>query len=175
MAKSLRKEDLQRQIWGGALVEDSNLPRCIMALRKALDPAPDGGSYIETVARLGYRLTVAVEEVEAEDPEPQSAPEPLALAAAPGSPRRHRWCGFAAALLLLHGLVGRVVCTPSNGQDRGRRCAAGPGAEVAAAVESEGRGPGGGTDPGGARHDTRLPAGTGGVGGVGGATRPVVI
>ncbi|MBL8212883.1 MAG: winged helix-turn-helix domain-containing protein [Bryobacterales bacterium] len=95
------KEDLQRQIWGGALVEDSNLPRCIMALRKALDPAPDGGSYIETVARLGYRLTVAVEEVEAEEPEPQSAPEPLALAAAPGSPRRHRWCGFAAALLLL--------------------------------------------------------------------------
>ncbi|MEP7362381.1 MAG: winged helix-turn-helix domain-containing protein [Acidobacteriota bacterium] len=56
------KEELQQQIWGSALVEESNLAQCITALRKALDPAPDGGSHIETVARVGYRLAVAVVE-----------------------------------------------------------------------------------------------------------------
>jgi tetratricopeptide (TPR) repeat protein len=58
------KEELTRQIWGGALVEESNVAKCVTALRKALDPAPDGGSYFETVARVGYRLAVAVAEVD---------------------------------------------------------------------------------------------------------------
>lgn len=55
------KEDLEQAIWGGALVEESNLAQCIALLRKALDPAPDGGSHIETVARVGYRIAVRVE------------------------------------------------------------------------------------------------------------------
>jgi len=93
------KEDLQRQIWGGALVEDSNLPQCIWALRKALDPAPDGGSYIETVARVGYRMAVAVEmEVGAAAVPEIPAPE---RSAARG------WRAMAAACaLLLVAVVG---------------------------------------------------------------------
>lgn len=55
------KEDLEQAIWGGALVEESNLAQCIALLRKALDPAPDGGSHIETVARVGYRIAVRIE------------------------------------------------------------------------------------------------------------------
>ena len=81
------KEELQRRIWGGALIDESNLAHCIKALRKALDPAPDGSSYVETVARVGYRLAVPwVEELHQPMP---SAPLP---------PRRRRYWPFAAAL-----------------------------------------------------------------------------
>ena len=69
------KDDLESQIWGGAMVEYSNVAQCITALRKALDPAPDGGSYIETVARVGYRLAVPIV-VQEETPIPQDAPAP---------------------------------------------------------------------------------------------------
>lgn len=63
------KEQLQQQIWNGAMVEESNLAQCITALRKALDPAPDGGSYIETVPRVGYRMAVAIHRPAAEPPQ----------------------------------------------------------------------------------------------------------
>ncbi len=83
------KEDLENQIWGGAMVEYSNVAQCITALRKALDPAPDGGSHIETVARVGYRLAVPLaheEETAAPEPPPppprrRVTPKRLALAA----------------------------------------------------------------------------------------------
>lgn len=55
------REDLEQAIWGGALVEESNLAQCVALLRKALDPAPEGGSHIETVARVGYRIAVRIE------------------------------------------------------------------------------------------------------------------
>jgi len=49
--------------WPGAIVEESNLSVQIAALRKLLGPAPGGGDWIATVARVGYRfagpLTVA--------------------------------------------------------------------------------------------------------------------
>lgn len=54
------KEELQRQIWGDVQMDDSVVPQCIKALRRAIDPAPGGGSYIETVSRVGYRLAVEV-------------------------------------------------------------------------------------------------------------------
>jgi len=59
--------------WPGAVVEESNLSVQIAALRKLLGPAPGGGDWIVTVARVGYRfagpLTVA-------DAAEQSTPEP---------------------------------------------------------------------------------------------------
>ncbi|MDZ7639326.1 MAG: winged helix-turn-helix domain-containing protein [Bryobacterales bacterium] len=55
------KEELQERIWAGALMEDSNLAHAVATIRKSLDPAPGGGSYIDTVARMGYRLAVPVE------------------------------------------------------------------------------------------------------------------
>ena len=54
------KEELLERIWAGALMEDSNLAHAVAAIRRALDPAPGGGSYIDTVARMGYRLAVPV-------------------------------------------------------------------------------------------------------------------
>lgn len=89
------KEQLQEQIWGGALIDESNLAHCIKSLRKAIDVEPDQGSHIETVARVGYRLAVAVtdegEEAPAAVPQnhPGARPWPL------------RWPAAGALILLV--------------------------------------------------------------------------
>jgi TolB-like protein/Tfp pilus assembly protein PilF len=50
------KARLMDAAWPGAAVEESNLSVQIASLRKALGPAPDGGDWIVTVPRVGYRL-----------------------------------------------------------------------------------------------------------------------
>src|ERR1051326_5871242 len=52
----LTKTDLMRVAWGDAAVEESNLSVQIAALRKQLGPAPDGGEWIATTPRVGYRF-----------------------------------------------------------------------------------------------------------------------
>ena len=42
--------------WPDTAVEESNLSVQIAAVRKLLGPAPDGGEWIATVPRLGYRF-----------------------------------------------------------------------------------------------------------------------
>jgi DNA-binding winged helix-turn-helix (wHTH) protein len=50
------KRDLMQAAWRDAAVEESNLSVQIAALRKQLGPAPDGGEWIATAARSGYRF-----------------------------------------------------------------------------------------------------------------------
>lgn len=97
------KEEFQRQIWGGAAIEDSNLAQCVTALRRVLDPAPDGHSHIETVARVGYRLAVQVVEEQEEFP----APVPVA-AVVPEVEKRggRRWVMAGVAVVVLATAVG---------------------------------------------------------------------
>jgi TolB-like protein len=52
----LTKADLMQAAWADAAVEDSNLSVQIAALRKQLGPAPDGGDWIATIPRVGYRF-----------------------------------------------------------------------------------------------------------------------
>src|SRR6266700_4955892 len=52
----LTKTDLMRAAWSDAAVEESNLSVQIAALRKQLGPAPDGGEWIATIPRVGYRF-----------------------------------------------------------------------------------------------------------------------
>src|SRR6266571_2287129 len=56
----LTKTDLMRAAWSDAAVEESNLSVQIAALRKQLGPAPDGGDWIATIARVGYRFIGSV-------------------------------------------------------------------------------------------------------------------
>lgn len=44
------------RVWSGIFVEEANLSVQVAALRKALGKRPDGGEWIETVPRVGYRL-----------------------------------------------------------------------------------------------------------------------
>jgi TolB-like protein len=57
----LTKSDLIDTAWRGAAVEETNLSVQIAALRKALGPGPNGGEWIATIPRVGYRFVGAVE------------------------------------------------------------------------------------------------------------------
>src|ERR1051325_10687679 len=54
--KLVTKTDLMQAAWSDAAIEESNLSVQIAALRKQLGPAPDGGEWIVTVPRAGYRF-----------------------------------------------------------------------------------------------------------------------
>jgi TolB-like protein len=57
--KVAAKNELMRAAWGDAAVEESNLSVQIAALRKQLGPMPDGGEWITTIPRVGYRFVGA--------------------------------------------------------------------------------------------------------------------
>lgn len=50
------KAALMERGWPGLIVEEGNLTVQVAALRKALGTRPDGGDWIATVPRVGYRL-----------------------------------------------------------------------------------------------------------------------
>ena len=52
----LTKTELMDAGWQGSAVEESNLSVQIALLRKALGPMPDGGEWIVTIPRIGYRF-----------------------------------------------------------------------------------------------------------------------
>ena len=59
----LDKAELMDAAWPGIAVEEGNLTVQISQLRKLLGPATDGGEWISTVPRVGYRFTGAVEQL----------------------------------------------------------------------------------------------------------------
>lgn len=67
--KVLEKEEMMRQVWPDTFVEEANLAVNISLLRKALGNRADGGHYIETLPRRGYRFAARVREVTEEQPE----------------------------------------------------------------------------------------------------------
>jgi TolB-like protein/cytochrome c-type biogenesis protein CcmH/NrfG len=73
----LSKSELMDAAWPGTAVEESNLTVQIASLRKLLGPAADGGEWIATIPRVGYRFTGVVE------PANNSKGKPLPL---PGKP-----------------------------------------------------------------------------------------
>ena len=58
--QTVDKEFIYRELWGDSFVEDANLTQHIYILRKTLGKNPSGGTYIETVARIGYRFKANV-------------------------------------------------------------------------------------------------------------------
>jgi DNA-binding winged helix-turn-helix (wHTH) protein len=81
----LSKEELMNRIWPNSFVEEANLTVNISALRKALGDRPDGGEYIETVPKRGYRFIAEVTEL-VEDGE--SARQKVRIVVRPGTPAR---------------------------------------------------------------------------------------
>jgi TolB-like protein/Tfp pilus assembly protein PilF len=57
----LEKEELLKNLWPDAFVEEGNLNRHISTLRKKLGAGYDETQYIETIPRIGYRFTANVE------------------------------------------------------------------------------------------------------------------
>jgi DNA-binding winged helix-turn-helix (wHTH) protein len=59
----LQKEELMKRLWPDSFVEEANLSHHVFTLRKALSDGENGGSYIETVPRRGYRFVAEVKEI----------------------------------------------------------------------------------------------------------------
>jgi len=62
----LTKDELMREVWPDAVVEESNLASNVFAIRKALGDGVDGERYIETVSKRGYRFIAPVQSVPAD-------------------------------------------------------------------------------------------------------------
>lgn len=62
----VEKDDLMKQIWADAVVEEANVARNIWTLRKALGDDEREHRYIETVPKLGYRFVAPVRELPSE-------------------------------------------------------------------------------------------------------------
>ena len=54
--ETVTKAELMESVWPDVLVEEGNLTVQIAALRKALGKRPEGGDWIATIPRVGYRL-----------------------------------------------------------------------------------------------------------------------
>src|SRR5215471_1285807 len=74
------REELLRQIWADAAVEEGSLTSHVSLLRRALGETPGSVQYIETIAKRGYRFIAPVEEV---DMRPARQPERVMLAVLP--------------------------------------------------------------------------------------------
>ncbi|HTV54520.1 MAG TPA: winged helix-turn-helix domain-containing protein, partial [Terriglobia bacterium] len=77
-ARLVTREELMKAIWPDSFVEDANLTVNVSLLRKALGEMEEGGPYIETVPRKGYRFKSIVRTIEAE-PLGVVTPAPLIL------------------------------------------------------------------------------------------------
>ena len=62
----VEKDDLLRVVWPDTFVEDANLSVQVAAIRRVLGNPPQGGEYIETVPKRGYRFSASV--IESETP-----------------------------------------------------------------------------------------------------------
>lgn len=58
----LGKDELMSRVWPDSFVEETNLAQHISALRKVLGEREQGGQYIETVPKRGYRFVAQVRE-----------------------------------------------------------------------------------------------------------------
>lgn len=63
------KEELMNRVWPDIYVEETNLAQHISMLRKVLGERPDGGQYIETVPKRGYRFVIPVKKIRYEPSE----------------------------------------------------------------------------------------------------------
>lgn len=132
--KVLGKDELLRNVWPDAFVDENNLAQSISVLRKALGDRPGESGYIVTLPGRGYQFTCAVHVV-SPDEEPADAalstnamPETAALlyreqivrttvitesserlALPAPKPRRRLWLASSLAFLTLAGATGAVV------------------------------------------------------------------
>jgi TolB-like protein len=79
----LAKAELMDAAWPGTAVEEGNLTVQIAQLRKLLGPAANGGEWISTVPRIGYRFTGAIEQLDDAKRQPLPLPGKPSIAVLP--------------------------------------------------------------------------------------------
>ncbi len=103
------KEHLLERVWPGVVVVEGVVKRCIAQLRDALGDDAHEPRFIETIARKGYRLLVAIEPVGLHPP----ALEPVAARAS----TRVKTAVFAIAAGLAAAAVGVAWLLLQRGTD----------------------------------------------------------
>ena len=58
---ALSKEELMRRVWPDVSVGESSLPKLVGTLREALGRDKNGGEFVETIPKFGYRFRAPVE------------------------------------------------------------------------------------------------------------------
>ena len=84
--RTVEKEELMKEVWAGAAVEENNLNQNITALRKSLGDSRHESRYIATIPGLGYRFVADVREVEAGAADVLAREPPRTPTAAVGEP-----------------------------------------------------------------------------------------
>src|SRR5262249_868129 len=105
--KLVSKDEIMTAVWPGAVVEDSNLPTQISALRRILDRGRPNGSSIQTVSGRGYRFVAPVTYAAADA---MRVASPMGPEAAAGLPARSKW----AAASRRHS-IARVAIAAAGG------------------------------------------------------------
>src|SRR5262249_50981798 len=113
----VQKDDLIKQVWPDAIVEEANLARNIWAIRKALGDGNGESTYIETIPKVGYRFIAPVTELPVETDgvviqrrvgtrlvREKEATADTAPPATP-RPRRSRLLPFVLSLFVLAGVM----------------------------------------------------------------------
>jgi eukaryotic-like serine/threonine-protein kinase len=65
--KVLTRDELLKNVWQDAFVDESSLPQTVSLLRRALEEKPGDNSYIVTLPGRGYQFVSAVKIVASED------------------------------------------------------------------------------------------------------------
>lgn len=99
------KEELMKEVWPDACVEDGNLNKNVSLLRKTLGQWNGGREYIETVPKAGYRFVVSVDEIE-ESENPNVLEQPSVASLSPDSADRKSYGLLVfSAVVLIAGLT----------------------------------------------------------------------
>jgi TolB-like protein len=102
----ISREDLLATVWSGSVVGDDTLTQAVIKLRKALGDDTRSPSYIETIAKRGYRLIATVRAGQGDAPVSSSR---SGERSAPGSVS-HTWrLAWAAGLALMIALLVAAV------------------------------------------------------------------
>ena len=95
----IEKEELMKALWPDSFVEEANLAQYVWTLRKVLGEARDGGQFIETVARKGFRFVTPVTRRD-------KAPVIISIPRRSEPARRKTLALFLISLIILATVIG---------------------------------------------------------------------
>ena len=115
----LTKTELMDAGWQGSAVEESNLSVQIALLRRALGPSPDGGEWIATIPRIGYRFLGSSSEQRGQPVQSQTKPSlaVLPLTSLSSDPEQEYFADGLAedVITMLSKFSGLIVISRSSG------------------------------------------------------------
>lgn len=132
------REDLMDRVWPNTFPTGDVLTQAITALRRAFGDNADAPTYVETIAKSGYRLLAPVQWLAEPERKPAEAPQPAAPAEA-ARPSRRGWLpAVLAVVAIAAGVAWLQRGTPAL--EESESPAPAPAAEstvIAASTDSE--------------------------------------